>query len=80
MSSISSRGGPKSGCLSILALTPVDLAYPGGIIRLHPSLAAIDSGVPQAREQGALRWLRRGEVQTLDWASADRPVLEELWR
>lgn len=69
------------GCtLSVgAALTPVDHAYPGGIIRLHPFLAAIDSGEPQAREHSALRWLRPEEVQTLDWAPADRPVLAELW-
>ena len=51
--------------------------YTDFTIKLYPFLCCILEGEISLREHKALVWLRPGELQRLDWAAADRPVLEE---
>lgn len=62
------------------AMSPVDHPYPGGVIRLRPFCSVIASGRPHAREHSALRWVDARESADLEWAPADLPILEEVWR
>ncbi len=52
--------------------------YAAFAITLHTYAATITAGLPTAREHLALRWLRREELPSLDWAPADRQVVEKL--
>ena len=47
-------------------------------ITMHAYMAAIAEGLPTLREHLAVRWLRRDELRTLDWAPADVPIVERL--
>jgi 8-oxo-dGTP diphosphatase len=58
-------------------LTPVVWDYGRGPIRLHPFLCRIVSGVPHPHEHSEIRWCGPGELEALDWAEADVPVLAE---
>ncbi len=49
-------------------------------IALDVHLARIVAGVPEAREHAALRWVDAAQIDDLDWADADVPVLPELRR
>jgi len=41
-------------------------------------LATVVSGVPEAREHSALRWLTVDELHDVDWLAPDLPVIEKL--
>lgn len=60
-------------------LTPVVHDYGRGPIELIPILCRIVDGRPEAREHSELRWCDACELDTLDLAAADEPILEE-WR
>lgn len=45
-------------------------------IRLELFGCQIDSGEPRAMEHASLRWLSASELSSVDWAPADRPLLE----
>lgn len=47
-------------------------------IRLVPFLCEILSGQPQPLEHEEVRWCSSDEFGELEWAPADRPILDEL--
>ena len=49
-------------------------------VTLYPFLATILSGNITLHEHAAMVWLPPEELHTLDWAEADRPVLEAYAR
>lgn len=55
-------------------------AYPEFSLTLHPRLCRITSGTPVTHEHAKIEWLGPAELEALDWASADIPVLEEYLR
>ena len=57
-------------------LAEVTHAYPDFTITLYPFICTIISGNIILREHAAVTWLPREELASLDWATADRPVLE----
>ncbi len=59
------------------ALTPVVWDYGRGPIRLHPIVCRIVRGEPHPHEHSEILWCGREELEGLDWAAADVPVLEE---
>lgn len=67
------------GCeITLLRALPVCLhAYPTVTIALHPLVVALAPGspVPHPHEHVALRWSTPTELDALDLAAADRPVL-----
>lgn len=58
-------------------LTPVVWDYGRGPIHLHPFVCRIVSGTPHPHEHSEIRWCDREELQALDWAEADVPILAE---
>jgi 8-oxo-dGTP diphosphatase len=58
------------------ALAEKTHAYPEFTITLYPFVCSIISGTISLREHAAVIWLPREELASLDWADADRPVLE----
>lgn len=60
------------------ALDPVAWTYDRGRIRLSPFLCHIIRGVPSTLEHEALRWCAPCEFESLEWAPADLPILEQL--
>lgn len=59
------------------ALTPVVWDYGRGPIKLHPFVCRIVSGDPHPHEHSEIRWCGREELQALEWAEADVPILAE---
>ncbi len=61
-----------------LALPISEYSYvPGQIIRLHPFICSIcNDRIPVPREHAEIRWVKISELQKLDWAAADLPVLD----
>ncbi len=47
------------------------------LVRLHALRCRLRPGSPEpeAREHAELRWLRAGELDAVDWAPADRPLV-----
>lgn len=62
----------------IQAGPPVFHAYEWGEIALHPFRCRVEPGSPEpfAHEHSALRWLPGAELQQVDLAPADLPVLD----
>lgn len=58
------------------ALAEKTHAYPEFTITLYPFVCTIISGTITLREHAAVIWLPREDLASLDWAEADRPVLE----
>jgi 8-oxo-dGTP diphosphatase len=58
------------------ALAEKTHAYPDFTITLYPFVCTIISGTITLREHAAVTWLPREDLASLDWAAADRPVLE----
>ena len=58
------------------ALAEKTHAYPEFTITLYPFVCSIVSGTITLREHAAVTWLPREDLTSLDWAEADRPVLE----
>jgi 8-oxo-dGTP diphosphatase len=55
-----------------------DYDYPDVSIRLVGLSCRLVSGEPIAREHAEIRWLGSPDLQALDWAPADIPLLEPL--
>lgn len=58
-------------------LTPVEHHYPDKSIRLHPFICRIDAGEIRLKDHAALCWLEAGELDALNWAAADRRIVED---
>lgn len=58
-------------------LTPVVWDYGRGAIRLIPLRCRIESGEPHPHEHDAIEWTARDELEALEWAAADVPVVKE---
>lgn len=54
--------------------------YAAFAVTMHAYRAAILEGRLELREHAAIRWLRPDELETLDWAPADVPVVEKIRR
>ncbi|MGD8189827.1 (deoxy)nucleoside triphosphate pyrophosphohydrolase [Brevibacillus ginsengisoli] len=54
--------------------------YPTVKVRLITYFAKVVGGVPQASEHEELRWITRDELNSLQWAPADLPTIDELRR
>jgi 8-oxo-dGTP diphosphatase len=50
--------------------------YPTFTVTLHPFVCTIMKGEITLHEHAASCWLRPDELSALDWAEADRPLLE----
>lgn len=61
-------------------LTPVVHDYGRGPIRLIPILCRITDGTPHPHEHDEIRWCAIHELQRLDLADADLPILAEWAR
>lgn len=61
----------------LVPLTPVVWDYGRGPIRLLPWTCRIKTGEPLAHEHEEIRWCHVDELDDLDWADADIPVLRE---
>ena len=65
--------------IEVLRALPVsDHSYvPGRVIRLYPFVCRIASETsPVAGEHAEIRWIRKEDLRSLDWAAADIPVME----
>ena len=58
-------------------LTVVTHHYPALTVTLYPFRCSILSGMITLHEHAAIAWLMPEELHALDWADADRPVLDE---
>lgn len=54
--------------------------YPSFSVTLYPFICEIISGEIILHEHHAMVWLPGEELDTLDWAEADLPVIEEYQR
>ncbi|MBU1171858.1 MAG: (deoxy)nucleoside triphosphate pyrophosphohydrolase [Proteobacteria bacterium] len=57
------------------ALPPSTYTYPTITVTLHPFICSIFDGEIKLHEHEAVAWLPSEELDTLDWAEADLPVL-----
>jgi 8-oxo-dGTP diphosphatase len=62
------------------SLQPVSHAYADFRVTLYPFICAIRSGEIVLHEHAKLVWLLPEELQNLDWAEADLPVLQDYRR
>jgi 8-oxo-dGTP diphosphatase len=62
------------------SLAPTTHQYPLFIITLYPFVCSVASGELELYEHAALRWLRPSELEALDWAAADIPVVDAYRR
>ncbi len=58
------------------ALEPSTHNYPGFTITLYPFLCSMESGELTLHEHKEIAWLGPQALPGLDWADADRPVVE----
>ena len=56
-------------------LPPSTHHYDNFTVTLFPFICSIRSGTITLHEHAAVAWLPPGELSSLDWAEADRPVL-----
>ena len=62
----------------IQPLTPSLFNYPDISIQLLPFLVKKISGEIQLSEHDACKWVSQSELNQLDWAEADIPIVEEI--
>ena len=55
----------------------VPLAHGRAVLRVY-AVRLLDGDVPQALEHRAMRWLAAGELDSVPWLPADRPIVAEL--
>jgi 8-oxo-dGTP diphosphatase len=60
-------------------LTPSIYTYSGISIRLIPFIANYTDGEVSLFEHKQYVWLRKSELSQLDWAEADKPILNEFF-
>lgn len=66
-------------CIRVDApLPPVEHDYPHGRVVLQPYRATLTAGFPECREHAELRWVAAADIDGLDWAEADVPLLPVL--
>ena len=58
--------------------TTVKHAYPDFHLVMYAYTCSIGKGEPVLKEHVALKWLRVEELDQLDWAAADIPIVEKL--
>ena len=58
----------------------VEHTYPDFHLIMHSYTCSIAKGEPVLKEHVALKWLRVEELDQLDWAAADIPIIEKLLR
>ena len=58
------------------ALAPSTHLYPDFTITLYPFLCTIQSGDVALHEHAEIAWMKPQRLSELDWAEADRPVVE----
>lgn len=58
------------------SLLPTTHQYPTFTVTLFPFVCSIRSGTITLHEHAAVTWLPPWDLSSLDWAEADRPVLE----
>ena len=56
----------------------VEHTYPDFHLVMHAYTCSIAKGGPVLKEHVALKWLRVEELNQLDWAAADIPIVEKL--
>ena len=59
-------------------LTTVEHSYPDFHLTMHAYTCALKAGEVELREHLGLKWLAAEELDQLDWAAADIPVVESL--
>ena len=59
-------------------LLTVDHTYPDFAITMHAYLCKVDTPDFVMKEHIDFKWLSAGELDTLDWAEADMPIVEFL--
>lgn len=69
-------------CIQILlSMSPSEYSYSfGKTIRLLPYLCTWQSGTIRILEHDEVRWLKREELYSVNWAPADLPIVKELDR
>ena len=58
--------------------TTVEHTYPDFHLVMHAYTCSIFKGEPVLKEHVALKWLPVEELDQLDWAAADIPIVEKL--
>ena len=59
-------------------LMTVEHSYPDFQLTMHAYTCALKAGEVKLREHVGLKWLAVEELDQLDWAAADMPVVERL--
>jgi 8-oxo-dGTP diphosphatase len=59
-------------------LLTVDHTYPDFAITMHAYLCKVEKPDFVMKEHISFKWLPVGELDTLDWAEADKPIVEYL--
>ena len=59
-----------------VALPSSTYRYPDFLITLYPFLCTIQSGDVTMHEHAEIAWLKPQALTDLDWADADRPIVE----
>ena len=59
-------------------LMTVEHSYPDFHLTMHAYTCALKAGEVELREHVGLKWLAIEELDQLDWAAADVPVVERL--
>jgi 8-oxo-dGTP diphosphatase len=62
------------------ALPPQTHHYPTFTVTLYPFICTMEAGKIILHEHAAVVWLPPEKLNTLDWAEADWPVIEEYQR
>ena len=57
-------------------LLTVDHTYPDFAITMHAYLCKVEKPDFVMKEHISFKWLTVGELDTLDWAEADKPIVE----
>src|SRR3954465_1000654 len=55
----------------------VPLARGGAVLRVF-AVTLLDGDVPRALEHTSMRWLAAGELDSVPWLPADKPIVAEL--
>jgi len=63
---------------SLEYFTTVEHTYPDFHLVMHAYTCSIAKGEPVLKEHVALKWLWVEELDQLDWAAADVPIVEKL--
>ena len=61
-------------------LTTVEHDYPKFHLKMHCYLCSIESGQLTLKEHEAARWLRKEQLDSVDWLPADKIVVDEIAR